>query len=181
MKKLSLYAIVLCIALTGCGKKEEPAAAAATAPTMKSEKTVEKSMPTAKSTDSLVASSTATVTKAVTDATNAAVAQVPAIDFSKLTWDQVSNVPYAEKLQLASWAAGQADTWKGKLTEAAASQGLNMLSKMGDTGWQSSLKKVMDSVNAVRQSNPETYEMARSALVSTWGMFEKQASAFLAK
>ncbi|NDV60925.1 hypothetical protein G0Q06_00500 [Puniceicoccales bacterium CK1056] len=174
MKKPFLYLIAFSIAFTGCGKKEDPAmeAAASEAP---AEETVEKAM--TETANSLMASGTEAVEKAV----EVAAAKVAEVDFTNLSWDDVSTVSFEDKMKLASWATGQADSWKGKLTEAAAGQGLNMLSKMGDSGWQGALAKVVESINAVRESSPETYELARGALVSAWMTFEEQASSFLGK
>jgi hypothetical protein len=103
------------------------------------------------------------------------------LDLSNLSWDKVSEVPYSDKAALVAWATQQASTWKSKLTDAAMQQGTSMLNNLGDTGWQGALKKVMDALDGVREASPETWEMARGALVSAWDNFETQASAFLEK
>lgn len=106
---------------------------------------------------------------------------VSQLDLSNLTWEKVSEVPYDDKAQLLAWATQQANTWKSKLTDAAMDEGTNLLNNLGDTGWQGALSKVMDALNGVREASPETWQMARGALVSAWDNFETQATAFLAK
>lgn len=202
MKKVSFCLSILFVLLTGCGKNEPAAtessvtAPAPVEPVVVPTETPPTEVPAVTTSQSLVASGQQAVQNAVADAKvpamteaskeslrtqaiGAAGSVASAVDFSNMSWDQVPKVPYADKLQLAAWAAGQADDWKGKLKDAAASQGMNMLSALGDSGWQGSLKQVMDAINAVRESSPQTYELARGALVSAWGMFEKQASQFI--
>lgn len=183
MKKLFITISLLSIALAGCSNEEEPSAASvaakesvATSETS-AEKAMDESMVEAKTGTSLVDKGAETVKQAV----ETAKAKVAEIDFSNLSWDKVAEVPYDNKLQLASWATGQADGLKDQLMEAAKGQGLSMLSNLGDSGWQGALKKVVDSIDAVRESSPETYELARGALISAWGNFEKQASSLLKK
>jgi myosin heavy subunit len=103
------------------------------------------------------------------------------LDLSNLSWDKVSEIPYNDKTALLAWATQQATTWKGKLTDAAMDQGTSMLNNLGDSGWQGALKKVMDALDGVREASPETWQMARGALVSAWQTFETQATAFLGK
>lgn len=189
MKKVSFCLSFLFVVLTGCGKNEPaaetavpeaPAATTSQSLVASSEQAVEqmKVPEVAEAPEAPTVPETST-TSLRTQAIAAAGSVASAVDFSNMSWDQVSKVPYADKLQLATWAAAQADDWKGKLKEAAASQGMNMLSSLGDSGWQGSLKQVMDAINAVRESSPQTYELARGALVSAWGMFEKQASQYI--
>lgn len=97
------------------------------------------------------------------------------INWQDMSWDQVSEIPYENKAELATWAASQVDQWKGKLADSAKTQGLSMLSNLGDTGWQGALSNVVDAIDDVRQSNPDTWELARGALVSSWETFQVKA------
>lgn len=103
------------------------------------------------------------------------------LDLANLSWEKVSEVPYDDKAALLAWATQQASTWRSKLTDAAMDQGTSMLNNLGDSGWQGALKKVMDALDGVREASPETWQMARGALVSAWENFETQANAFLSK
>ena len=116
---------------------------------------------------------------AAKEAESAASSLAGDIDWQNLSWDQVPNVPYEDKAQLAAWASTQVDEWKGKLTDAAKTKGMSMLSNLGDSGWQGALKDVMDAVQGVRESNPETWEMARGALVSSWENFKSVATDYI--
>lgn len=162
--------------LAGCGKEETPATVADEAADVPAKKVVEESSTEA---GDMASSLMESGKEVVEDAVEVAKAKVAEIDFTKLTWDDVTSVPFDEKMQLASWATSQADAWKGQLMDAAKSQGMGMLSNLGDSGWQGALKKVVDAIEAVRKSSPETYELARGALISAWGTFEKQANAIL--
>lgn len=101
------------------------------------------------------------------------------IDWQNLSWDDVPNVPYEDKAQLAAWASSQVEEWKGKLTDAAKTQGISMLSNLGDSGWQGAMKDVVEAVQGVRESNPETWELARGALVSSWENFQSVAAEYI--
>jgi outer membrane lipopolysaccharide assembly protein LptE/RlpB len=114
-------------------------------------------------------------------ALGAAGGMVSGLDLSNLSWETVSEVPYNDKAALLAWATQQASTWRSKLTDAAMDQGTSLLNNLGDSGWQGSLKKVMDALDGVREASPETWQMARGALVSAWENFETQATAYLSK
>lgn len=101
------------------------------------------------------------------------------IDWKNLSWDQVPNVPYEDKAQLAAWASTQVEEWKGKLGDAAKTKGLSMLSNLGDSGWQGAMKDVVAAIEGVRESNPETWDLARGALVSSWENFKSVATDYI--
>lgn len=101
------------------------------------------------------------------------------LDFSDMSWAKVPKVSYADRLKLAAWATEQAQDWKGKLTEAAMDKGTSMLQNLGDSGWQGALKQVMDAIQGVKEANPETWELARGALVSAWDKFQTEATKVL--
>lgn len=101
------------------------------------------------------------------------------IDFSKLSWKDISSVPYSDKDELVKWANSQVGIWSGRLKEAGVKEGGKLLNNLGDTGWQGSLKKVKASIEAVEKSSPGTYEAARSALASSWEVFSGQAGKLL--
>jgi len=103
------------------------------------------------------------------------------VDWSKLSWDDLADIPYADKTELVGWAAAQAKKWQGPLTEATKKQGLNALSSLGSTGWQGYLKQVLDAIDSVKESNPETYEASKSALMGAWQTFETEATKYLKK
>jgi len=112
-------------------------------------------------------------------AKGAAMAAAASIDWSDISWDKISEIPYDDKAQLLAWAGSQVDTWKGKLGQMALQQGTQGLSKLGDAGWQGALKNVVSALDQVRKSNPETWEMARGALVSAWDKFEVEAGKYM--
>jgi hypothetical protein len=95
---------------------------------------------------------------------------------SSLSWDQVPDLPYADKEKLVAWANDQIADWKARLTDSAMQQGTAMLSNLGDSGWQGALKQVVEAVKGVRESSPETWEMARDTLITNWEQFKKQAT-----
>jgi hypothetical protein len=103
------------------------------------------------------------------------------LDWKNLSWDDVPEVPYVDKAKLAGWATSQAEEWKAKLASAVKDQGLGMLGNLGDSGWQGALKQVMDAINGVKEANPETWELAKGALVSAWDQFETVAGKVLEK
>jgi hypothetical protein len=94
---------------------------------------------------------------------------------SSLSWDQVPDLPYADKDKLVEWANDQIADWKTRLTDSAMQQGTAMLANLGDSGWQGALKKVVEAIKGVRESSPETWEMARDTLITNWEQFRNQA------
>lgn len=96
-----------------------------------------------------------------------------------LSWDKVAEVPYSDKEQLAAWAMTEARAWQDKLTAAAKEKGLSTLEGLGDSGWQGQLKSVLGAIEGVREASPETWDTARSALVTAWDSFKAEASNFL--
>lgn len=112
-------------------------------------------------------------------AKDSAMAAAADIDWSKLSWDKVSGIPYDDKTQLVAWASSQVDSWKGKLTNAAKQKGLSGLANLGDSGWEGALKSVVSALDSVRKSNPDTWDAAKGALVSAWGSFEDKAIDYL--
>ncbi len=103
------------------------------------------------------------------------------IDWSKVSWDKVSEIPYEDKAQLLAWATSQVDTWKDKLSKVAMDKGIGGLSSLGDSGWQGALKDVASALDSVRKSNPETWDAAKGALVKSWSTFQDKAMDYLSK
>ena len=194
MKKLTIYLSILSFALTACSRQEDApsaetaklveAAPAETTPTPAETAAAETSTRT-----SLVADATAMkksvereAPKATSDgdsllskALGGAGSLASQLDWQNMSWDKVSEIPYSDKTQLAVWASQQAETWKGKLMDAAKDKGVGMISNLGDSGWQGALKNVVDAIQGVKESSPETWELARGALVSSWDKFQTEA------
>lgn len=102
------------------------------------------------------------------------------MDFSGMSWDQIPDIPYADKEKLVAWATEQVETWKDKLSDSAMSKGTDMLSRMGmETDLEASLKKVVSAIEQVQEASPETWETARAALLSQWEAFKSQAGGLL--
>jgi len=119
-------------------------------------------------------------TKSLFDqAKDSAIKAANEIDWSSLSWDKVSEIPYEDKTQLLAWASSQVDTWKDKLSKVAVDKGMGGLASLGDSGWQGALKDVVSALDSVRESNPETWDAAKGALVKSWGVFEEKAMAYL--
>lgn len=112
-------------------------------------------------------------------AMGAAAAMAGSVDWANLSWDKVSQIPYDDKAALLAWATPQIDALKDKLTKAALDKGTMGLANLGDSGWQGAIKGVVQAVDGVRESNPETWEMARGALVSAWDILQTEADKFL--
>ena len=119
-------------------------------------------------------------TKSLFDqAKDSAIKAASDFDWTQLSWDQVSEIPYEDKTQLVAWATSQIDTWKDKLSKVAVDKGMSGLSSLGDSGWQGALKDVVSALDSVRESNPETWDAAKGALMESWSAFEKKAMAYL--
>jgi hypothetical protein len=103
------------------------------------------------------------------------------IDWSSLSWDDLAGIPYDNKADLVKWATAQVNQWKGPLMEASKKEGLNALSNLGSTGWQGYLKKAVEAIDGVKDSNPETYTASKEALAGAWAAFEKEAKKYLGK
>ena len=198
MKKSILFLTVAAICLAGCGKQAEPETTAVTAaePAPEAQAVADaQPEPMPEPTPEPVLEPTPAaglygMAKALKGDMDSAAPSAPAgstsalasqLDWNNLSWDDVPEVPYVDKAKLVEWATSQADGWKSKLTSAVKDQGLGMLGSLGDSGWQGSLKQVMDSVNGLKDANPETWEMAKGALISAWDRFEVVAGKVLEK
>ena len=112
-------------------------------------------------------------------AKDVALGAAASIDWTDMSWDKVSEIPFNDKAKLVAWAGTQVDSWKDKLGQAALNKGKKSLASLGDSGWQGSLKSVVSALDGVRKSNPETWEKATGALVSAWDSFESEAAEYL--
>jgi len=192
MKYMSLFALIAAVALVGCGKKEStdaatPSAAAETAAAVEQAAPAAEA-PAEKSTMDSLAEAGSTAAAKVAESTRAATSSLmQGFDASKLSWDSLGSVPYENKDELVKWIGGQVDTWKDKLAKAATDGSLadgakNLLGSLGGgegAEWQKALEGVTTKLTALKESNPETYAMARDALVGAWKTFEIQAKKFL--
>lgn len=103
------------------------------------------------------------------------------LDISNMSWDKVMDVPYGNKEALIGWAGTQLNDWKSKLSDKAMGSAGDLLAGLSDSGWQGAVRKVTDAIQGVKESNPETWEMAKGALVSAWDQFQAEAQKFLGK
>jgi hypothetical protein len=101
------------------------------------------------------------------------------VDWANMSWADISQIPYEDKAKLIEWATPQVKGLMDKLSKAAMSKGVTGLSSLGDTGWQGAIKSAASALEAVKDSSPETWEMARGALMSSWEMLQKEAEKFI--
>ncbi len=117
----------------------------------------------------------------VEEAKKAAMTAVSSVDWANLSWNDVSKVPYNDKDKLLAWAAPQIDTLKEQLTKAAISKGKLSLAGLGDSGWQGAIKSTASALESVRNSSPETWEMARGGLMTAWDALKHEASKYISE
>ena len=120
-------------------------------------------------------------TNIVDEAKTAAMTAVSSVDWANLSWNDVSKIPYNDKDKLLAWAAPQIDTLKDQLTKAAIEKGKMSLTSLGDTGWQGAIKSTVSALDSVRNSSPETWEMATGALVTAWDALKHEASKYISE
>lgn len=177
MKKSLFILLVTTLAFAGCSKKEEAAAQDAEMPPPPVvEEVVEE--PVAEPEASVAEESPATqnalmakveevkqslpARKEVEEPKPSSLSNLASnLNWSNFTWDQVPEVSYANKEQLAVWAGSQVEEWKGKLIDSAKTQGLSMLSNLGDSGWQGALKDVMKSFYPKRTNGAMSLSIPR--------------------
>ena len=104
-----------------------------------------------------------------------------AVDWSNMSWDKISEVPYDNKQELLAWATPQINALKEQLTEVALTKGTTMMNNLGDSGWQGALKDAVTALEGVKNANPETWELARGALVSSWLALKAKAGDVLSE
>jgi hypothetical protein len=165
MKRLPIALMLTAAILTGCGKKDEPSAAAGEAAGTESK--------------SLATQVEETVKAVAPEVKEAAKAVASTVDWSNLTWNDVSSVPYDDKDKLLQWASPQVDALKEQLSGAVKDKGMAGLASLGDSGWQGAIKKTVDALETVRTSSPETWELARGALISAWQTLQTEAAKYL--
>lgn len=172
MKYFTFMFLPLLVLLSGCTKEEEPVSAVeASEPVGIADVQPDPVAPTAP-----VVAAEETISEQVTESVKT---MASSLDWSAFSWEKVADVPYSDKEQLLGWANTQVDGWKDKLAKAAMSKGTGLLAGLGDSGWQGSLKQVVSTLEQVRESSPETWELARGALISAWDTFEKEATKYL--
>ncbi|MEX0331209.1 MAG: hypothetical protein AB3N64_07280 [Puniceicoccaceae bacterium] len=118
-------------------------------------------------------------TSVMPDIKEAAMAAASSVDWANLSWNDVSAIPYDDKEKLLAWAAPQIDSLKDQLSKAVMDKGLTGLASLGDSGWQGAVKTAVEALDTVRNSSPETWELARGALVSAWQTLETEARKYL--
>ena len=183
MKILSIIAFLATfIVLAGCGKKEEPTtsvteAAAPEAPVV--EKAVPAEEAPAVEQAALTETVTAQVEEVVDSVKTSAMAMASSVDWGNLSWNDVAEVPYDDKEKLVQWAAPQINSLKDQLSKAVMDKGMAGLASLGDSGWQGAIKTAVDALETVRTSSPETWELARGALISAWGTLQAEATKYL--
>jgi hypothetical protein len=112
-------------------------------------------------------------------AKTAAMTAAASVDWANLSWADVASIPYNDKEKLLAWAGPQITSMKDKLTKAAMDKGTTSLMSLGDTGWQGAIKSAMSGLESVRTSSPETWEMARGALVNGWEVLQAEAGKYI--
>jgi hypothetical protein len=112
-------------------------------------------------------------------AKDAAMAMASTIDWSNLSWSDISAVPYDDKDKLLAWATPQIDAMKDKLTKAVMDKGVTGLASLGDTGWQGAIKTAVEALETTRTASPETWELARGALMSAWETLQTEAGKYI--
>ena len=167
MKSLPIALLVTAAILSGCGKKEEPSSVAAANESATTESA------------SIVKKVQETVKAAAPEVKQAAMAVASTIDWANLTWNDVSSVPYDDKEKLVQWASPQINTLKDQLAKAVKDKGMAGLASLGDAGWQGAVKTAVEALDTVRTSSPETWELARGALISAWETLQTEAAKYL--
>ena len=112
-------------------------------------------------------------------AMGAAVAAASTVDWTNLSWAKVAEIPYGDKDKLLAWVAPQVDSLKDKLTKAAMEKGTAGLTSLGDSGWQGAIKSTISAMDSAKNASPETWEMARGALVNAWEILQSEATKYL--
>jgi hypothetical protein len=190
---ISLIAIAAVVA--GCGKKEEPVVTS-TAPqadepvvaeapasenlvAAKVEEVVEEVKKAIPEADKAESEPAALASSLMDQAKKAATTAAASVDWANLSWNDLSSVPYNDKEKLLAWAAPQIDTLKDKLAKAALEKGKLSLSGLGDTGWQGVVKDAVGALESVRNSSPETWELATGALMTAWEALQAEATKYI--
>ena len=184
------------ILLAGCGKKEQPQSVADTTPEESLPEVVETPETTVQSLQEEVVTQVETAVETAVETVKAtavetvkasavetvkasALSAVDSVDWSNLSWSDISSVPYNDKEKLVAWAAPQIDVLKDKLAKAAIEKGKLSLSALGDTGWQGAIKNTVSALEKVRTSSPETWAMATGALSTAWEALQAEAGKYL--
>lgn len=185
MKNLPIVLIAALTLLAGCGKKEvdvtttdAPAPAAVQEPQPQQEP-ANRDAGIAANAASLESSLAENVDSVVREVKKATMATASSVDWANLSWNDVSKVPFDDKDKLLDWVAPQIDTMKKQLASAAMKNGQLNLSALGDSGWQGAIKQVVSALDSVRTSSPQTYELARGALIMAWDALKTEASKYI--
>ncbi|MEX0324508.1 MAG: hypothetical protein AB3N33_00310 [Puniceicoccaceae bacterium] len=128
---------------------------------------------------SVVPEAEETITSAMPEIKEAAMAVASSVDWTNLSWNDVSSIPYDDKEKLLAWAAPQIDALKDQLSKAVMDKGITGLASLGDSGWQGAVKTAVEALDTVRTSSPDTWELARGALISAWQTLETEARKYL--